>query len=170
MDFEFLANWISLGSEFFVAHFLIMYFLATFNSYAAYLIGCTILKVGINKAIKRVSMKCLPEHIALRPINAGKCSICNDGLYNDEDPGFPSGHAWIMTSVAVEIYLENGMVQITVAAIGLTAATCWARNYKNCHTWQQIIVGVLCGFPYGILVHYCVPHSFENDKTIFWKS
>ncbi len=169
MDLEFLANWISLGSEFFIMHFLIMYFLVTFNMYVVYLIGCTLLKVVINKVMKRLSKIYLPEYIALRPINAGKCSICNDGLYNDDDPGFPSGHSWIMTSVAVKIYLEYGMVQITVVAIGLAAATCWARNYKNCHTWEQIIIGVLCGFPYGILVHSCVPKALENDKTTFWK-
>jgi membrane-associated phospholipid phosphatase len=169
MELEFLANWISIGSEFFVIHFLIMYFLATFNMYVAYLIGFTLLKVGLNKLMKRCSMKFLPEYIALRPINAGKCSICNDGLYNDTDPGFPSGHAWIMTSVAVEIYLEYGMIQMTVASIGLAVATCWARNYKNCHTWEQIAVGVLCGIPYGILVHACVPKSLELDKSTFWR-
>ena len=167
---EKLATWSTLGSEFFVNHFLIIHYVLTYNMYTLYFIMCCIVKVGINKVMKWASRKWLPSSIALRPVQPENCSMCNTGDYTSADPGFPSGHSWIMAAVTTEIFLECEDVnnRLFVASLIMTILTVWSRVFKRCHTWIQVGAGVLTGIPYGILVYYATPEFLHDDREAFW--
>ena len=125
-----------------------------------------VLMVYIEKLMKSVSIKLLPQSIALRPIGAGKnqgCSVIEidePSIITETKSGFPSGHSLLtwyfigfMLQYTNKVNVRNKVVWDTGLVIyGVCVA--YARvGVENCHTLLQVIVGSIIGYVSGVLAY-----------------
>lgn len=82
-----------------------------------------------------------------RPSGARDCSFTNTGGAVGGYPGFPSGHAavitYVMISVILLVYPEYPLVWI--GGISIIILVCTSRLVVNCHTMGQVVAGTVVG-------------------------
>lgn len=110
----------------------------------------------IEKIIKYVSRPYLADHTWLqRPSGACDCSWMNTGGNVAGRPGFPSGHAAIISFIVVAVILSYPKLKRDVAAwiIGVTIIILVdvSRIKRKCHTPLQVIAGTLLGITCAVL-------------------
>jgi membrane-associated phospholipid phosphatase len=70
-------------------------------------------------------------------------------------PGFPSGH----TSAAAAFWMGAWLLAppaarpwIAVAGLLSVGIMGWARTWKRCHTWIQVVAGAMFGCTVSLLI------------------
>lgn len=169
---DFIASYITLSSEFFLIQCLFVSYILTFDYYCLYLLCMFLLKILLNKFMKKVSLLLLPLYISARPSDCEAHNLLDDNLsYSLElKGGFPSGHSMAMSSFTslslLNSYKCNKVFHVlNYYNVMLLMLTCWSRYHKKAHTILQIIVGVLLGLPYGYMIYYFQSYF---DFSPFW--
>lgn len=80
-----------------------------------------------------------------RPSDAKNCNaFCRGGDVGGE-PGFPSGHMTTTTMFVAMLWLHFKHRYILYAGIPWIILMGWSRWVKKCHTWEQILGGIVTG-------------------------
>lgn len=96
-----------------------------------------------------------------RPSGASNCNLlCNDGNQGGR-PGMPSSHSATIGFLIGFYYQQtNNTIQIGILIYG--ALVLLSRYIKQCHTFEQIVVGTLfglfCGF-FAMRLFKCLKNS-----------
>jgi membrane-associated phospholipid phosphatase len=81
-----------------------------------------------------------------RPEDASDCDLfCINGPVGGQ-PGFPSGHMAMTTSIVTFLYHFNPSPYSLSAGLLYIVAMAYSRYTKHCHTPIQIIAGTFYGF------------------------
>ena len=80
-----------------------------------------------------------------RPSSATACDIFCIGPGMSRKPGFPSGHMAVVAACVAALWLRWEDPRVFYLGIPWLLAMAWARWFKRCHTWLQIVGGVAFG-------------------------
>ena len=83
-----------------------------------------------------------------RPSGAKGCNLLCSSENDEGKPGMPSGHSATMGFFAAYYGIKNPLYYIYTILMALS------RNMKKCHTWPQIISGLLFGTGMGLVFKY----------------
>jgi membrane-associated phospholipid phosphatase len=67
--------------------------------------------------------------------------------------GMPSGHAQVVSTVATYQVLKHNYDWKSWGWVLIAFLTCISRYQLGCHTWQQIIVGIVFGIICGYFIY-----------------
>lgn len=107
-----------------------------------------------------------------RPTGASACDIFCIGPGVGGDPGFPSGHMAVVATVVAALWLHFEDPRILYIGGLWILAMAWARWFKQCHTWLQIVGGIAVGCVaaftldrlhalYRLQTSYRLPHGLQ---------
>jgi membrane-associated phospholipid phosphatase len=114
-----------------------------------YIAATAIVLAGVVEIIKIATIPYINRYPWLkRPKEAKNCSCINTGGYAGNDPGFPSGHAAVITYTVLALALIASTSDrplayaIAVVAIFMVSAS---RIARKCHTIPQVVAGIILG-------------------------
>ena len=148
-----VANWVSLTFLGAIAGPLTMYATTGETFYGA-LAAIVIAVAGFVEGMKRLLGT--GAFWLQRPHGATSCDVFCVGQVVEGSPGFPSGHMAVVSVVVMALWLHLEKSWILYIGLPWICAMAWARWVKRCHTWVQIIGGVVVGVVAAYVLNtYC---------------
>lgn len=80
-----------------------------------------------------------------RPAGAAACDAFCIGPIVEGQPGFPSGHMTTITMFIGSLWFQFHDTMILYIGVPWAIAMGWARVAKRCHTWFQVVGGLILG-------------------------
>ena len=141
------------------------YFLLTFNFKYLILTIVLITNDYANRFIKYIIKSTFGDSIfgilGKRPKGAKDCGFFENSPIQKESYGMPSGHSqnigfisiYLILNTLNQNYKKEKKLLIVSSLIILIFAIMYSRIYLNCHTYPQVIIGVIIGLLFGYIYY-----------------